>query len=211
MARQKISQRQRQGELLDNGLLDLLGEEKKSKPVKFENIKDTLEYVAAKYVEEIRKAIEEKDVISSGALAESVEALQVDVKGSVYTVEIQAKKYLSYVDEGVDGWAKSRGSKYKFKTKGVNPDGEMVKSVLEWLTREGAMSSLKAKPVTKREKRRAKITDTSKRAAITAAFMIKKQGIKPKKFMKVVKKNMDKIIKEEFGNALKLDIINNLV
>lgn len=211
MAKRSISSMGKQA--VTSGFLDEIGSGERTDYdfVKLENIKQTLEYIAGRYVEEISKAIEKKDASSSGAMKESIKPLEVEVMGSVYTVAIEANKYLSYVDEGVDGWANSRGSKYKFKTKGVNPDGEMVKSVMEWLTREGSIGKLTLRPISKRERRQQKITDTSKRAAMRAAFMIKRQGIIPKGFMALAKRNMDKEVKKEFGAALKLDIQNNLV
>lgn len=219
MARKTITQAGR--DAAEAGFLDLMGEDKSlyNKPVKFKNLVDTLEYLGAKYADEIRKAIKDKDVISSGKMADSVEPLEVEVMGSVYTVSIQAAKYLSYVDEGVDGWAKSRGSRFKFKKPGKRPkrDGSksplspMQKSILDYLVREGNMSrNMKYAAVTKREGKQKNIRNVTERMAITAAYMIKRQGIKPQRFMKLADTRMKKIVEKEFAKTLKVEIINNI-
>jgi hypothetical protein len=48
------------------------------------------------------------------------------------------------------------------------------------------------------------------RNAITAAYMIKRQGIEPKRFLSDATSEMEVIIKSEFGAAFKIDLINNL-
>lgn len=212
MARKKISMSKAGLHAVESGFLDLVGDDSALyEPVKLNDIADTLSMVAAKYAEEISNAMDRKDVSSSGKGQDSIEIKDVEVLGSLYTVSIEANKYLTYVDEGVDGWAKSRGSRFKFKTRGVSPDGDMVKSIKQWLMREGRMSrNMKYKPITGREGRQKSITDATTKQAMTTAFMIKRQGIKPKRFMEAAKSKMEKFVEKEFAMAIKVDIINNL-
>lgn len=197
--------------IVKSNFLDLLGESRdKFEPVKFESIADSLEYVAAVYTEKLNKELALSDATSSGELADSILALDVELLGTTYTVAIEAKKYADFVNAGVNGWAQDRGAPFSFKTKGVDPNGAMVKSIKKWLVREGAISRNTKKTVTAREGKRAKITDTNTKAAITAAYMIKRQGIAPTKFWDRATAQMDAIVKQEFGEALRIDIINNI-
>lgn len=209
MAARTISQSQLHA--LDNNLLDLLGESKSSySKVNLKDLTDTLAYLGARYALEMQKALKEADASSSGKLADSIIPLEIEVFGSLYTVSISALKYAQFINEGVSGWAKDRGSKFKFKTKGVDPKGEMVKNIQEWLKREGSFARIKVRPTTLRESKQSKITDALLKAAITSAYMIKRQGIKPTNFLEIAKERMKLIIEKELTTALKVDIINNL-
>jgi len=106
---------------------------------------------------------------------------------------------------------KSRGSKYKFKTKGVDPNGEMVKSIKAWLLREGSFSRNVSTQLSKRESRQKSITDATTKRAISTAYMIKRQGIKPTKFWSNTTKDMARVVEMELAKALKVDIINSIV
>lgn len=197
--------------IVKSQFLDLLGEGKdKFEPVKLESIAQSLEYVAAVYTDKLNRELQTADASSSGDLADSILALDVELLGTVYTVAIEAKKYADFINSGVNGWAKDRGAPFGFKTKGVDPDGPMVKSIKKWLVREGAISRNTKKAVSTREGKRAKITDTNTKAAVTAAYMIKRQGIAPTHFWDKATAQMGSIIKDEFGAALKIDIINGL-
>lgn len=196
---------------VQSGFLDLMGESKSSyRTVKLDDIASTMAYLGAKYAEEMAKALKAADATSSGKLADSFIPLEVEVFGSLYTIKISALKYAQFIDEGVDGWAKSRGSKYKFKTKGVDPNGEMVKSVMAWLQREGSFTKVKLRPISDREVKQNKITDASLKKAITASYMIKRQGIQGKHYLTNATNVMKAYCEKELSSALRVDIINNL-
>jgi hypothetical protein len=201
---------QAQLHFLEGNDIDLMGEEQ-IQPIKLNDLADTMAYLAALYTQKLAESLNKADATSSGFLADSIIPLDVKILGSVYTVEIQAAKYAKFIDEGVDGWAKSRGSQYKFKTKGVNPNGEMVKSVKEWLLREGSFSRNVKTQLSTRETKQQKITDVATRRAISVAYMIKRQGIKPTRFWSNATKDMARIVEVELGKALKVDIINSIV
>jgi hypothetical protein len=150
-----------------------------------------------------------RNVSSSGELADHIEATEVEREGSKISVGILAPDYASYIDEGVDGWAKDRGSRFHFKTHGIDPNGEMVRSVKSYLIRENKISLNTAKPVTRRERKRAKITDTSTKAAMKVAYMIKRMGIKPNRFWQRANRAMQKEAEKEFAAALKIDLIKS--
>ena len=207
---QSISQSQLHA--LDSGVLDLMGEDSSNfKTVTFSDLADTMAWLGAKYVERLVNNLNKADASSSGKLATSITSLDVSLFGSVYTVEIEAAKYAKLLDEGVDGWAKSRGSQYKFKTKGVDPKGEMVKSVKEWLLREGKFSRNVKTQLSKRESKQKSLVDATTKQAISVAYMIKRQGIKPTHFWRDTTREMKQIVEIELGKALKVDIINSIV
>ncbi len=201
---------QAQLHFLEGNDIDLMGEEQ-IKPIKLNDLADTMAYLAALYTQKLAESLNKADATSSGFLADSIIPLDVKILGSVYTVEIQAATYAKFIDEGVDGWAKARGSKYKFKTKGVDPNGEMVKSVKAWLLREGSFSQNVRTQLSKRESRQQSITDSATRKSISVAYMIKRQGIKPTRFWGNATKGMKQIVEQELAKALKVDIINSIV
>jgi len=201
---------QAQLHFLEGNEIDLMGEEQ-VKPIKLNDLADTMAYLAALYTQKLAESLNKADATSSGFLADSIIPLDVKILGSVYTVEIQAATYAKFIDEGVDGWAKARGSKYKFKTKGVDPNGEMVKSVKAWLLREGSFSQNVRTQLSKRESRQQSITDSATRKSISVAYMIKRQGIRPTKFWSNTTKDMARVVEMELAKALKVDIINSIV
>lgn len=201
---------QAQLHFLEGNEIDLMGEEQ-VKPIKLNDLADTMAYLAALYTQKLAESLNKADATSSGFLADSIIPLDVKILGSVYTVEIQAATYAKFIDEGVDGWAKSRGSQYKFKSKGVDPNGEMVKSVKAWLLREGSFSQNVRTQLSKRESRQQSITDSATRKSISVAYMIKRQGIRPTKFWSNTTKDMARVVEQELAKALKVDIINSIV
>ena len=201
---------QAQLHFLEGNDIDLMGEEQ-IKPIKLNDLADTMAYLAALYTQKLAESLNKADATSSGFLADSIIPLDVKILGSVYTVEIQAATYAKFIDEGVDGWAKRRGSQYKFKSKGVDPNGEMVKSVKAWLLREGSFSQNVRTQLSKRESRQQSITDSATRKSISVAYMIKRQGIKPTRFWGNATKGMKQIVEQELAKALKVDIINSIV
>ena len=207
----RISQKSAQDRADKTGFLDLLGESQDQfEAVKLDTLASSLAWLAANYADRLTKRLNAVDASSSGELADSIIPLDVEILGSVYSVSIEAKKYADFIDEGVDGWAQSRGSRFKFKTRGVDPKGEMVKSIKAYLLREGKISRNTKMAISKREMKRATITDATTKAAISTAYLIKRQGIAPTHFWRDATNEMQKIAEKELGAALKVDIINNL-
>ena len=206
MAKQSFSKAQNAA--LSDGFFDLLGQDSQSfEEVKLDNVANSVIALGAKYANLIIEKLNQKDAASSGALADSVQPTELEFDGVKYVVKVQAKDYISFVDAGVNGWAVNRGSVYSFKTKGVDPNGKMVKSLKEYLKREGASARNIKVGISKRENKGISADD---RNAITAAYMIKRQGIEPKRFLIDATKEMEVIIESEFGKAFKIDLINNL-
>jgi len=197
-------------EFITGGELDLMGSVE-FQEIKLDNIENVLERLAAVYIDKIIENADKKDISSSGFLQDNIKPTDVEIDGTNYKIFITAPDYLSYQDEGVDGWAKSRGSRFKFKTKGVDPNSDMVKSLKDWLSREKAGNTRFEKYATsKREIRAKSIKDAATQRAVTAAYMIKRQGISGKHFLRDATQAMQLVIQNELGAAFKADIILNL-
>lgn len=201
-----------QHEAINEGFFDLLGKDNKDfAPVELSDTENTLVQLAAKYIELINQKIEDTDTASSGAMQDAIQPTEIEVNGTVYTIGITAKEYTSYQDEGVNGWAVDRGSRFSFKTKGVDPKGDMVKAIKGWLKREGKSAANVKVGVSEREKRGKSLQDLTTSKAMGVAYMIKRQGIKPKHFWRDATNEMQLFIENELGQALRIDIINNII
>ena len=179
-------------------------------PVNFKDTKNTFVKLAAVYIELINEEIEKKDVASSGRMQGSITPTQMEIDGDVLKIGINAIEYASYVDEGVNGWALDRGSKRKFLTRGVDPEGEMVKSLKEYIGREGSSARNVKVAVSSRERKGQTMPDPTTRAAVNMAYMIKRFGIKPRHFWRDATERFIPIFEDELSAALRVDIINNI-
>jgi hypothetical protein len=196
-----------QQQAIDSGFLDLLGTDTgRFEEPKMEGIEKVLFELAKTYAELIREKLDKVDAASSGNMADSIAPTEVEFDGKVYSVGVEAVDYMSYVDAGVNGWAKNRGSVYSFRKKGV-PD-TMLQSIKAYLNREGNSSRNVKVGISARE---TKGIDALTRDPKQVAFMIKRQGIAPKKFFTDATKEMQVVIKDELGAALRIDIINNII
>lgn len=198
-----------QHEALADGFLDLLGEDASNfEPVKLTDVNNTIIQLAAKYIDIVSDKINEKDVVSSGNMADSMQPTMLAFDGKTYRIGITAPDYSTYQDEGVNGWAVDRGSRFSFKTRGVDPNGEMVKSVKAWIQREGSSARNVKRAVTSREAKGKAMPDATTRAAVTASYFIKRKGIKPRHFWREATDEFQSEMEKELGVALKIDIIN---
>lgn len=198
-----------QHEALADGFIDLLGEDTSNfEPVKLTDVNNTIVQLAAKYIDIVADKINEKDVVSSGRMADEMQPTMLEFDGKTYRIGITAPEYSSYQDEGVNGWAVDRGSRFSFRTRGVDPEGDMVKSVKQWIQREGASARNVTKAVTARERKGQAMPDPTTRAAVRASYFIKKKGIKPRRFWKEATDEFLVEMENELGIALKIDVIN---
>lgn len=200
-----------QHEAVDSGFIDLNTLDSGDyQAVDLSDIENTLVNIAAAYVGLLHESATNKDVVSSGSMIDDIQATQITKTENGYSIGITAPDYATYQDEGVNGWKVDRGSRFKFKTKGVNPDGAMVASVKQWIQREGLSARNVKKAVTKREARGMKMLDATTKAAVTASYFIKKKGIKPTHFWRDATNEINAYIETELAIATKIDIINNL-
>ncbi len=196
----------KQLEFIESGEIELGGTSKSDfKKVELNNIQNTLENLAAQYSLLLAEKLNATNSVSSGDLSESIQPTSIEINGSVFTVGIQALKYASFIDEGVDGWANSRGSRFKFKSKGM-PQAA-IKNIAAYLEREGKMNQLPRKyAVVKKEAKDWKLAK-----AESVAYMIKRMGIKATHFWRDATKDFEKYLERELGTAVRVDIIKNIV
>ena len=191
-----------------------LGEDKSSyQGVELTDIRDTIVFLGKSFAQVLADEMDKKDVSSTGKLQDNIIPGDLEQSGELISVNISAYEYFSYQDKGVSGWANDTNSPYKFRTKGVDPEGEMVKSLKEWMKREGKSSAptgLGKYKITAREKRGGNILDASTQAAVGKAYAIKKYGIRPRKFTEPAMATIRNLAEKELGIAIKVDIINNL-
>ena len=200
-----------QHEAVDSGFIDLNTlDQGDYEQVKLNDIENTLVQVAAAYVDLLHQKALEKDVNSSGSMIDSINATQVTKTNQGYSIGITAPDYASYQDEGVNGWKVDRGSRFQFRTKGVDPGGAMVASVKQWIQREGSSARNVKKSISKREQRGKQMKDATTQAAVSASYFIKKKGIKPTHFWRDATNEINDYIESELAIATKIDIINNL-
>jgi hypothetical protein len=198
-----------QHEALADGFIDLMGEDAQNfAPVELSDTKKTIEQLAAIYIAIVADKINEKDVVSSGYMADSMAPTMLQVDGPIFRIGITAPEYSTYQDEGVNGWAVNRNSRFSFKTRGVNPDGEMVKSVKQWIQREGSSARNVKRAVTSREAKGKRMLDATTAAAVRASYFIKRKGIKPRHFWKDATEDFKSVMEKELGVAIKIDVIN---
>lgn len=198
-------------QVIDLSDVDLASESRADfEPVNFKDTKNTFVKLAGVYIELINEEIEKKDVASSGRMQDSITPTSLEIDGDVLKIGINAVEYASYVDDGVNGWALDRGSKRKFVTRGVNPDGDMVKSLKEYISREGLSARNVKTAVTSRERKGKAMPDPTTRAAINMAYMVKRFGIKPRHFWRDATSKFIPIFEDELAAALRVDIINNI-
>jgi len=188
--------------------LDTLGRDKKEFDLK--EVRDVMTKMAVTYVNLISTQIDKQDIASSGRMQDLISPTELQVNGTTLSVSIVAPEYATYVDEGVDGWARGRGSKFKFKTKGVDPKGQFVKSIKSYLAREGKSARNVKVSISSREAKGKTMTDASTKAAVQTAYMIKKYGIKPRHFWTNATDVFKVQLAHELGLAFKIDIINSI-
>lgn len=199
MAKQSISKSQLH--LLEHGGLANIGE-LTTKQVYFKDFGATLAYLAGQFKLKIQEYQLASGSIGTGKGAEKIFVSDVAVMGNIYEVSLSMPAYLEFVNSGVDGWAKSKGGKYKFKTKGASD--EMVNSIKAWIISKGMVRRIAT------QTSKSQIKDSALQQAKTTAFMIKRMGIKPRHFIDKAKAEVLVMAEQELGQAIKVDIINNL-
>jgi|GEM_PF-1558428 len=216
MGYSKISQRKRQDAAL--GFIDLMGEDKLDyRAPRFTAVEDALSAVAANFIQQAINNLNASDRNASGKLEGSITPTEIirTVKGM--SIDVMINDYYKFIDKGVKGWQSGTpNSPYSFK----KPDGSkhkgerslMVEALKGWLKSELRKRSggENAHPISRREKRRKKITDAKTQTAIVVAGIIRRKGLKKTNFWTKATNSIQKDLKETVGQAFKVDIINSI-
>jgi len=191
--------------------LELLGESKSDNiVVRFTEIEDTVMRMGLGYAQAMADALDASDAVSSGKGQDSLRATDLRVTENSVEVSVEGLAYLEFIDKGVNGWKVDKNGKYQFKTKGIDPQGAMVRSVMDWLKREKSFNARGYKPISNKEKRRSTIKDTQLQRAVSTAYMIKRNGIRPINFIKDATNEVIRTFEKELADALRYDIITNV-
>jgi hypothetical protein len=206
----------RQSAVLNGGFLDLLGSNYGSSDVvSFENVTDTLIYLAALYQQSAMDRLDKLEKVSSGFLSDSIKVSDVIVMGSSYIVEISIADYYIFVDRGVNGWNQSRGSQFSFKNytgRSGKKSSQMVTAIQAWVKKQGLQGNVGRikNTISRREKMQRSIGDPTLSTAIAITKSIRKNGLAPTHFWTDTEAEIAAKAEGLFGTALKIDIINQL-
>ena len=81
-------------------------------------VEDILWNYANKISEALIDSLIKHNVYGAGTFAQSIKPIPIRVMGKEYVMSIQMDEIWKFINEGVDGWAQSRGSEYKYKKNG---------------------------------------------------------------------------------------------
>lgn len=165
-----------QQEALSSGLLDRVGAGRDSfPPVSLEITAKVLAQYGAEFALEVAEKIRQRQVVGSGALADSAVPQIVQRPGST-VLQLKILDYFDYPNEGVKGVKSSKnapGSPYQYKNFGMSPEGR--KSIMKYIS-EG----------------KAKVSNVRNDKALGIGLERKGAGFKPKKSL--IERQTDSLI-----------------
>jgi hypothetical protein len=166
--------------------------------------------LAGELVEAAQSNLIKSNSIASGVLSDSLSVSSPVKIGNTVRVDVTMAYYGRFVNEGVNGVKKSRGSKFKFKY--ANPGRKMVAAIRGWQRRGGLSVRTVVKSRTgvigKQEGKNKRISEMA--AAYAIAKSIKMRGLKKTGFMDKAVATINAKAIEQLGAALKIDVINSL-
>lgn len=162
--------------------------------------------------------------IATGNTAKSMKVVNVQTNANKFSLDIEIASTYKFLDQGVNGVEKNRGSKYSFKTKFANK--KMALAILKWVKNRRVVSkykaysalsdNLKGKNFGATERKNKKIKAMSdaatsqKSLAYAISVGIKKKGLKRTLFFTDAITATKKEQKKRYADALKLDIIETI-
>ena len=198
-----------QASLLASGFLDSIGSNPELNNLELNETLTTLILLAGELIEEANKNLQAGGHISSGKLSASMKVLDPQMFGKSIRLDVQALKYLMFLNKGVKG---TKGGTGEFSFKNSYPSKSMVNEIQKWIKRAGASSFNVKKPVSHLEHKRKSVAslNTGRNTAYAVARGIKIHGIKPTHFFDNAVKTIRADVKTELAKALKVDVINSL-
>jgi len=168
--------------------------------------------VVGEFISDCETNLRKADRVSTGSLTDSIRPEVVEA-GVNNIVDVYINSYYKFVDKGVRGWRdkKGSGSPYAFKAPGQAKTGQskMVTAIRKWVIKEGIKFRNTKVAVTPRENRRAKITDTSTKAAIVISGRIRRDGLKRTNFFTDAVRTLEDKLGRNVADALRIDVIES--
>lgn len=193
--------------------LGTIGSKDRGDNVSLNNTAKALVELAEFMITTARKNLDKKGNMATGRTASSMKAVNIQASAAKMSLDIEILSTYKFLDQGVKGVEGGKG-KYAFKTKYANK--KMATAILKWLRKRGAGGKVKYKAVSKNEKKNKRINktlstaDNFKSLAYAVSVGIKKKGIDPTYFFTDAIKATEKLQKQKYAKALKLDIIQTI-
>lgn len=193
--------------------LGTIGSKDRGDGVSLNNTAKALVELADFMITTARNNLDKKGNMATGRTASSMKAVNIQTAAAKMSLDIEILSTYKFLDQGVKGVEGGTG-KYAFKTK--YPNKKMATAILKWLRKRGAGGRTKDKAVSKNEAKNKRIykktssADNLKSLAYATAASIKKKGIRPTKFFSNAVKATEKLQKQKYAKALKLDIIQTI-
>ena len=181
-------------------------------------VEDILWNYANKISEALIDSLIKHNVYGAGTFAQSIEPIPIRVMGKEYVMEIKMDEIWKFINEGIDGWAQSRGSEYKYKKNGKPIPITAMKRFISTAEISPAMnirkgrlaSKVKNKQLSKAIKKQNKEDDLNS-AAWAIGYNIKKKGLKKTNFATEVFegeliKDMQKELLTTLGKEIVIEI-----
>lgn len=157
--------------------------------------------------------LEAADRNSSGRLADSIAPREPKRVGNAVVVDVELAFYYKFIDQGVNGYKRNRGSSFNYKP--TMPGPAMRAALKEWLLKEGSKQrNMPYKPISARETRRSKTPKkdlTIDERAFVAALAVKKMGQKRTLFWQKSIADIETDIEKTIGEQLNVIISRGLV
>lgn len=196
-----------QAKALADGFLDNIGSSKSDFQPR--NTLSELFLLAGELVEKAQKNLNKANITSTGALSESIIALDPVRNGNVVSVDVMMNFYGQFHNKGVKG-TRSGSSRagYSFKNELVSDN--MYNAIDKWIKRakQTTRTVKKYKGYGKHETKRKSISQFD--STYATARSIKMYGIKPTGFMDKAIADTEAKIQKRLGDALVVDIIDGL-
>lgn len=193
-----------QAAALADGFLDSIGSDDKS-GLTPKNALSELMLIVAEMVEEMQENLIHSKLIASGRLAESIAALEPEIRDDKIVIDIIMNFYGKFQNKGVRG-TRSGSGLYQFRDE--FPSKKMVIAIQEWLDRANkSIRTVKQyKNYGRHEQKNRDISQLYNAYAVARSIKIK--GLKPSGFLDKAADSAERKMAERIGVALKVDIID---
>lgn len=189
MAKQSL--KSLQAELLNEGLLNDLGNDKNNYAAKRDAplTEQLLIEVVGNFLLQVQENIIKANKVDTGTLSEQLSSGDLVKSKGVYSIEAgyplnsTAADYAPYVNQGVKGFTSGNPADSPFSFKSARPkfDGVMVDAILSWVQRNGisSRSDDQRKRLSSLQKKRQSVgnIDVERQTAYRIATSIKQKGL----------------------------------